>query len=82
MSDIQFSTRVRTAGGYARESGARMPCGDWLTISAMKRIDRIGLSLSGDMTHCHMLFTAAQARSIAAELLACADASEAAQGRA
>ena len=82
MSRIAFATRTSTAAGYARESEARMPSGDFLTISASQRIDRIGLGLIGDMTHCYMVFTAAQARSVAAELLACADARETTQGRA
>lgn len=81
MSGITFSTRTSTSAGQVRASEAHMPGGDFLTITASQRLDRVDLGLLGNMGHCYMMFTAAQARSIAAELLACADAREAAQGR-
>lgn len=67
--------------GYAREACAFMPgvrdkdgcLSTLVTVTAALGIDRVGLSWVDDKeTHC-MHFTAEQARSVAAELLASAD---------
>ncbi len=82
MSSITFTTRTGAAAGRVRESSAALPGGQFMTVCASQAIDRVELGLLGDMAQCWLVFTAAQARSVAAELLACADAREAAQGRA
>lgn len=82
MSAITFTSRMDTEFGRVRDSSATLPGGEFLTIHASQRTDRVELGLLGDMAQCWMVFTAAQARSVAAELLACAAAREAAQRRA
>ncbi|WP_367065244.1 hypothetical protein [Oryzisolibacter sp. LB2S] len=82
MSGITFTRRVDGDFGRVRESSATLPSGEFLTIGASLHSDRIDLGLMGDMAQCWMVFTVEQARSVAAELVACADARDAAQGRA
>ena len=80
MSGITFTHREQAGAGRVRDSSARLPCGHFLTIGTAKLSDRVELGLSGDTLQSWMVFTAAQARSVAAELLACADARDATKG--
>lgn len=74
MSEIAFTTS-RTAGmGRARDSFARLPDGEFLSISAAQGDGRVSIGLSVGMVQASMVFTPAQARSVASELLACANA--------
>ena len=74
MNGITFTTRHPVAGlRRVRESSATLPTGEHITIGDCVFKDGVQLSLHGEMTLCYMVFSAAQARSVAAELLACAD---------
>lgn len=75
-------TRRTDLAGHVRNSDAMLPNGHLVRIDASARTNSVELALCGDALHCRMVFTAAQARSVAAELLACVDARDAAQGRA
>ncbi|MCB1975389.1 MAG: hypothetical protein KDE65_13290 [Burkholderiaceae bacterium] len=80
MSSITFTTAMGVPGSSRlRESSALLEAGHFLTMSAVRFSDRVELGLHGDMLQSYMSFTPAQARAVAAELLACADAL---QGRA
>ena len=79
MSGIVFTTSTEEAAGRVRDSVAVFPDGSCLTIGTAKRGDMVELALSSAMQQSWLAFTAAQARSVAAELLACADARDAAQ---
>lgn len=81
MSGLTFTQRTDMAG-RARSADAMLPGGYLVRVDASVRADRVELALSGDVGYCCIAFTAAQARSVAAELLACADARDTAQGRA
>lgn len=81
MSGLTFTQRTNMAD-RVRSSDAMLPGGVLVSIGASFRSDRLELAIVGDTSHCCMFFTAALARSVAAELLACADAREATQGRA
>lgn len=61
----------------ARTVSASLPNGQMVHLSAMGRSDCISLSLTDTSSASTLYFTAAQARSVAAELLACAAAIEA-----
>ncbi|HEY9209257.1 hypothetical protein [Acidovorax sp.] len=80
MNDIAFTSRTGATAGHVRESSAALSGGQFVTVYASQAIDRVELGLLGDMAHCWMVFTAAQARSVAAELPACAAAREAKEG--
>lgn len=81
MSTTTF-TQAPGAPGYGRlrDASAVLPGGDFITIGAGIYGDRIDVGFRGDLLQCHMAFTADQARAVAAELLACADARDAAKG--
>ena len=75
MSSITFTTTVGAPGSSRlRESSARLEAGHFLTMSAVRFTTRVELGLHGDMLQSYMSFTPDQARAVAAELLACADA--------
>lgn len=59
---------------YARNVGATLPGGNCVSIYAGKADRCVTLALSTDACYSAMSFTADQARAVAAELLACADA--------
>lgn len=73
MSAITF-TNHGGAAHYARFVGADLPGGHHLTVMAARIDSRITLAVTGAMCGSTMHFNAAQARAVAAELLACADA--------
>ena len=80
MSAINFTHAPCAPGsGRLRDSSAVLPGGDFLTIGAGIYGDRIDIGFRGDLLQCHMAFTAGQARAVAFELLACADAHDAAK---
>ena len=66
--------------GRLRDSSARISAEHYMTVSAARDGDGVELGLHSNMLQSYMLFTADQARSVAAELLACADARDAAKG--
>ncbi|MBS0408185.1 MAG: hypothetical protein JSS17_17825 [Proteobacteria bacterium] len=67
--------------GLAYESTAFIP--GWLaSVRVWSASGRITLAMNGHAAHCGMVFDAAQARAVAAELLTAAAAADAAQGRA
>lgn len=75
MSSITFTTTMAVPGSSRlRESSARLEAGHFLTMSAVRFTTRVELGLHGDMLQSYMCFTPDQARAVAAELLACADA--------
>lgn len=80
MSAITF-TNHGGAEHYARFMGASLPGGDYLTVTAARNDSHVTLAAAGAMCGNTMRFTAAQARSVAAELLACADALQSETGR-
>lgn len=63
----------------ARDSQAVMSAHRSVYITAAIQQDRIDLSVAGDGHSSFIRFTTEQARAIGAELLACADARDAAQ---
>ena len=80
MSNTPFTTTTGVPGSSRlRESSALLEAGHFLAVSAVRFTNRVDLGLHGDMLQSYMSFTADQARAVAAELLACADAL---QGRA
>ncbi|WP_042421041.1 hypothetical protein [Comamonas granuli] len=77
MSAVIFTTHTSEPGSNAlspRDSQALLPSGDLLTVHAVRPSGSVLLGLQGDVQSCRMAFTAEQARAVAAELLACADA--------
>lgn len=60
----------------ARAVSAPLPNGQMVHLSAMQRSDCVALSLTDTSSASTLYFTAAQARSVAAELQACAEAIE------
>jgi len=80
MSGIAFKTSPCGRNSfYLRHSSAVVDVEHHMTIGAARGGDAVQICLSDNMMQSCMLFTAEQARSVAAELLACADAL---QGRA
>lgn len=79
MSAINFTSTTGAEIGRCRSSIASMPNGDCLTVYADRRRDTVEIGLLGGMAQCWMVFTAEQARAMAAELLACVDALESSQ---
>lgn len=80
MSGIAFTSNPTTGTGRARDSFARLPSGEFLSISAAQREGRVEIGISAGMVQAWMIFTPAQARSVASELLACANAYESGAG--
>ncbi|WP_326538610.1 hypothetical protein [Pseudorhodoferax sp.] len=60
----------------ARSASATLPSGQMVHVTATPPGDCIALSLTGTTCASTLYFSAAQVRSIAAELLACAEAIE------
>ncbi|NUN60803.1 MAG: hypothetical protein HUU13_06810 [Burkholderiaceae bacterium] len=80
MSATIFTTRQYQPGARCvRESSATLAGGHWLNVSATGCSASVELSVHSGMLQSYMAFTPDQARAVAAELLACADAL---QGRA
>ena len=77
MSGLQFIQKDASAG-YLRYGYAMLANGDMLTVQADANKDRIEVARYGDMQTCSLVVTAEQARILAAELVACADAQDAA----
>jgi hypothetical protein len=75
MSGITFTTRQDAAGSNrVRESSAHLPGGVHLSIAATRSARLVDLCMSRDFMLVHLEFSPEQARAVAAELLACADA--------
>ena len=75
MSAVTFTTTIGTPGAARlRDSSALLSAGRFLTVAAARHSARVELGLHSDMLQSYMAFTAEQARAVAAELLACADA--------
>ncbi|WP_315122501.1 hypothetical protein [Comamonas antarctica] len=72
-------TQYTDSTTLARDSQAVLTKQRSVFISADLKRDSINLSMASDAGCSIMLFTVEQARAIAAELLACADAHDAAQ---
>ena len=80
MSGITFTTREHVAGSLrVRESSVTLPGGVHLSIAATRSTRLVDLCLLRDFMSVHLEFSPEQARAVAVELLACADAL---QGRA
>lgn len=80
VAPLTFTRRADMAG-RGLSSDAMLSPGCLVRIDAAMRTGFVELSLSSGVVHCCMIFTTEQARSVAAELLACADARDTAQGR-
>lgn len=76
MAGINF-TQYADSKALARDSQAVLSKERSMFVSADLKRDRVDLAMVSDMHSSTMVFTAEQARSIAAELLACADARDA-----
>jgi hypothetical protein len=75
MSTTTFTTTTGVPGSARlRESSAQLESGLFLSVAAARFTNRVDLGLHGDMLQSYMSFTADQARAVAGELLACADA--------
>ena len=75
MSSIAFTTRQHEAGSHrVRESSANLPGGVHLSIAATRSTRIVDLCMLRDFMSVHLEFSTDQARAVAAELLACADA--------
>ena len=80
MSDPTFTTRLHEAGSLrVRESSVTLPGGVHLSIAATRSTRLVDLCMLRDFMSVHLEFSPEQARAVAVELLACADAL---QGRA
>lgn len=80
MSGATFTTRQYEPGARCvRESSVTLAGGHWLNVSATGYSASVELNLHSGMLQSYMTFSAEQARAVAAELLACANAL---QGRA
>ena len=80
MSTIAFTTRQHEdEARRVRESATSLPGGAYLSICATRSTRLIELGMLRDFMSVHLEFSPDQARAVAAELLACADAL---QGRA
>ena len=77
MSSPSFVQNKPTLG-CLRNGYAMLANGDMLTVQADANKDRIEVARYGDMVNCGIVVTAEQARILAAELVACADAQDAA----
>ncbi|RAR55095.1 UNVERIFIED_CONTAM: hypothetical protein C7454_10395 [Acidovorax defluvii] len=80
MSGPTFTTRLHEAGSLrVRESSVTLPGGVHLSIAATRSTRLVDLCMLRDFMSVHLEFSPEQARAVAVELLACADAL---QGRA
>ena len=80
MSGPTFTTRLHEAGSIrVRESSVTLPGGVHLSIAATRSTRLVDLCMLRDFMSVHLEFSPEQARAVAVELLACADAL---QGRA
>lgn len=80
MSAVTFTTREHESGSpRVRESAVNLSGGVHLCIGATRITRIVDLCMSRDFMSVHLEFSTDQARAVAAELLACADAL---QGRA
>ena len=80
MNCSTFTTRLHEAGSNrVRESSANLPGGVHLSIAATRSTRLVDLCMLRDFMSVHLEFSPEQARAVAVELLACADAL---QGRA
>lgn len=80
MSTITFTTRQHEGEARrVRESSASLPGGAYLSIGATRSTRLVELGMLRDFMSVHLEFSPGQARAVASELLACADAL---QGRA
>ena len=80
MNGPTFTTRLHEAGSLrVRESSANLPDGVHLSIAATRSTRLVDLCMLRDFMSVHLEFSPEQARAVAVELLACADAL---QGRA
>ena len=80
MNAVTFTTREHETGSpRVRESSASLSGGVHLCVGATRITRIVDLCMSRDFMNVHLEFTTDQARAVAAELLACADAL---QGRA
>lgn len=68
--------------GYSHSSGGTLSAGAMVTVHAAERVDQIDLSCLFGGHLCGLRFTAADARAVAAELLAAAAAIDAQGGAA
>jgi hypothetical protein len=75
MSAIVFQTfPCGRSSSYLRHSSAVLDAQHHMTIGATREGSAVQMDLNGSMLQSYMLFTAEQARAVAAELVACADA--------
>lgn len=84
MSGVTFTFKLQAdshAALYARLADARLADGSLLSVSAGKSGELVRLGLVGDIGSTYMHFSADQARAVAAELLASADACDAARAQ-
>lgn len=80
MSGPTFTTRQHEGEALrVRESTTSLPGGGYLSICATRSTRLVELGMLCDFMSVHLDFSPDQARAVAAELLACADAL---QGRA
>ena len=80
MNGPTFTTRLHEAGSIrVRESSANLAGGVHLSIAATRSTRLVDLCMLRDFMSVHLEFSPEQARAVAVELLACADAL---QGRA
>ena len=80
MNGPTFTTRQHEAGSLrVRESSVTLPGGVHLSIAATRSTRLVDLCMLRDFMSVHLEFSPEQARAVAVELLACADAL---QGRA
>ena len=80
MSGPTFTTRLHEAGSLrVRESSVTLPGGVHLSIAATRSTRLVDLCMLRDFMSVHLESSPEQARAVAVELLACADAL---QGRA
>jgi len=83
MSGIAFT--LRASGhmpGAVLHADAVLPGGKFLTVSASGFHHEVQIGLAVGGLNCGMSFSPAQARDLAAQMLTCADALDAAQGSA
>ncbi len=75
MSGITFKqTRCAPGSVRLRDSSALVNAEHNMTISAARYVNGVKLGLNSNMLQSSMILSEQQARAVAAELLACADA--------
>lgn len=75
----RFHKNTTPLPGVLRDVSATLPGGRFLTVQAMRHSDRVEVGFLSDAVSCWTSLSAEQARAMAAELLAAADARDAAQ---